>query len=355
MNQLITYLKKYKDKSFKEMAFNEVDSLIYSTLSYIDFRGIITKATTIKEAYDLYQKKFMIKDKDRFMRQNEELFKVLSQTPRFCDNIILKYENISNAKTQFSALTIKVPHEFKYIAFTGTDDELTSWEEDFRMSFEYPVMAQTSALKYLEKEVKFSDILVYVGGHSKGGNLACYAAMNAKFSTRLRIKYVFDFDGPGFWQDIADSKIYKRIIKKVRHYYPEESIVGMMLTSNGPKKIVKSNASRVNQHNPHSWQVNLEQFDYGELSAYAKGIHKKFERIINEISVEKLEAITNTLFNLLYKAGYTDKKELTKLNFIKFHNIIKEAINLSDEDKSLIYELLKIFSNEPVATKETTK
>lgn len=53
---------------------------------------------------------------------------------------------------------------------------IVGWKEDFNMSFSELVPAQTDATEYLEKVAKQYERKIRVGGHSKGGNLAVYAA-----------------------------------------------------------------------------------------------------------------------------------------------------------------------------------
>ena len=127
LSNLINYVKKNKDKTFKEYPFNEIDAAIYTALSYIDFSGIITDKITIKEAYDKTQDRFLLKSKDKFKEQNRALFKELASSNRFKDNVITSYKKLVNNNTQFGAITIVVPKHFKFIAFEGTEYELVGW------------------------------------------------------------------------------------------------------------------------------------------------------------------------------------------------------------------------------------
>ena len=43
LSNLVKYVQENKNKSFKEYPFNEIDAAIYTTLSYIDFSGLIDK------------------------------------------------------------------------------------------------------------------------------------------------------------------------------------------------------------------------------------------------------------------------------------------------------------------------
>ena len=41
MANIMEYVKYYKDKSFDEILFSDVDSLIFSQISYVDFSSIL--------------------------------------------------------------------------------------------------------------------------------------------------------------------------------------------------------------------------------------------------------------------------------------------------------------------------
>ena len=171
---------------------------------------------------------FLLKSKDKFKEQNRALFKELASSNRFKDNVITSYKRLVNNYTQFGAITIVVPKHFKFIAFEGTEDELVGWEENFKMAYMYPVPAHEEAITYLKENIKPTDFVVYIGGHSKGGNLAMAAAMEANLFKRYQIDYVFNFDGPGFSKDLVDFKKLKKLEKKLLNYYPCESVVGMI-------------------------------------------------------------------------------------------------------------------------------
>lgn len=88
--------------------------------------------------------------------------------------------SVLNDEIQFAAMTVDLPDGTHIIAFRGTDGSLTGWREDFAMSFESPVPAQAAAQKYLEHHLMQDAGDVIVTGHSKGGNLAVYAAAHTK-------------------------------------------------------------------------------------------------------------------------------------------------------------------------------
>lgn len=343
MLHIIDYIKENQDKSFKELKFNEIDALIFSLIPYLDLTKIASEKITIKNAYGKLNDKFPLKTKDKFTLQNKKMFELMASSKRYQNIILENFEKINSKTTQFGAITIRVPHEFVYIAFEGTDDLLVGWEEDFKISYEFPIEAQKHAYEYLKKVISFWDIVVYIGGHSKGGNLAIASLIKANSKARIRTKYIFNFDGPGFLDNELESKEYKRISKKIRTYYPEESVVGMILNNHGYKKIIKSDAKKVYQHNPHTWSVIKNFLEQGELSDYAKEMHKRLEKLITNYTLEQRKLFVKTIFNLLYKSGYTYKSELKKLNIINLKNMIKEATNLNEEEKKIVFEVIKVF------------
>ena len=343
MSYLIKYLKNNGNKSFDEFKFNEIDAAIYSILPYLNFMGIVDNPILIKDAYEKFTNRFILKDTDKFMEENKKLFKEMAKSKRYQNNVITSYKKLVNQETQFAAVTINVAKHFKFIAFEGTDDELVGWEENFKMGYMYPIPAQELANKYLKENIKFNDLVVYVGGHSKGGNLAVSAVMEQNIINRYKIEYVFNFDGPGFLPDVYNSKKLTKINKKIKNYYPYESIVGMIFDNQGDKKIVKSNAYQVFQHDLHTWMWEDNKFVLANLSDYSKKFHLKINDILNKFSSDEIEKFVNLFFSMLYKAGYVLKSELKTVSITKMKNILKETTSLSNEDRQLLLEMFKAF------------
>lgn len=342
MNKLIEYVKNTKNKTLKDYPFNEIDAACLSMISYVDLRAVLKKPMSLIDTYRALNKKFVLKVPDKLVKKNKELFKYMASSNRFRNCIIQDYTKIVDEETQFAAMTIIAPHQFKFIAFEGTDDLLVGWEEDFKMFYEFPVKAQKLAVKYLNKHINFYDILVYVGGHSKGGNLAIAGSINTKWQNKLRIKYIFNFDGPGFFPNVVNSKKYNNIASKIRNYYPEESVIGMAMENKGVKKIIKTNVGRVNSHDIHYWKTDNDKFKYSVLKDSSISFKKKLDYFNNNYTPEQRKIFVDRIFNILKKSGYSKKSELKKLNLAKIKNIIKETRNLKEDEKSIIIEVFKL-------------
>lgn len=73
------------------------------------------------------------------------------------------------------------------VAFRGTDVTITGIKESAMLSYMFPVPAQIEALHYFQESAMVFEGNVYACGHSKGGNLAVFAAVNCSNSLKNRL------------------------------------------------------------------------------------------------------------------------------------------------------------------------
>ena len=92
------------------------------------------------------------------------------------------------------------------------------------MAFRRPVASQEPPRVSAELAGHWAGPIM-VGGHSKGGNLAVYAAANAPAAVQERLIAVFCHDGPGFDADFFDTPGYARVAPLVDKSVPGSSIV----------------------------------------------------------------------------------------------------------------------------------
>lgn len=241
MANIFDYMK-WRDIELTKVEFNEIDNLILARLSYFPLDGIIMEGeeVTIKEAYERYKKL----ETTGIILQLEDidLFPVLANSIRFGKMKLTNYINKIDPvhEKQFSSVTILMPDDTIYVAYRGTDNTIVGWKEDFNMSFSELVPAQTDAVLYLEKIAKKYSSKIRVGGHSKGGNLAVYAAAFCNQEMQERIINVYNNDGPGFCDKVIKSKEYQNILNKVHTYIPQTSIIGRLLNHEEETSILKS-------------------------------------------------------------------------------------------------------------------
>lgn len=337
MGNIIDYIKWRGDLKFSVSPFNAVDNLIFTQLSYIDFSEIvpneINRYVYLKDAWNKY---VSLGRKPRSVILPEELyalFELAANSARFCNLKLSGYTAKLDelAEKQFAAVCITFGKNM-YVSFRGTDDNIVGWKEDFNLAFMESVPAQHEAAIYLDKvlkEIKF--LQVYTGGHSKGGNLSLYAAMNCRKSYTRRIKHIYTNDSPGFLDDVINSDKYKNISEKIISIVPEGSVIGQLLGHGKPDDIiVKNDSSMLRQHDPFTWQVSGDSFvEVKTLNERSELTNKVIRSWLEKLDKKERENFADALFELL---TVTDAKSLKDISDDKI-GFLKSLGKLSKESK----------------------
>ena len=354
MANIIDYIKWRGDLEFKNSKFNEIDSLILNRFSYFPLDNIIGKdeILSIKEL----GKRFTKEDKnqiDILWEDDANLFPLMAESQRFGKIKALKYVNQIDVETekQFSAITLLLPDNTIYISFRGTDNTLIGWKEDFNMVFKSHTESQLAAKEYLENIAKQYHVRpIRLGGHSKGGNLALYAAIFANEKIKKRILNVYNNDGPGFNEDIIHTKEYQEIIGKVITYVPQDSIFGMLLEHKEKYMIVKSIEKGIMQHDVYSWQVLGNKFIIlREITNGSKFIDKTIKNWLEGLDLQTRQQVIDIVFEII---NSTNAKKVADLKFSVMKNakmILSSYKHLESENKKMIIAtitaLLEIVKN----------
>ena len=341
MPNIFDYLK-WRDLKLEKVEFTEVDNLILSRLAYFPLDNVVENAEiTVKEAYEKY---LNVKQKGRILQEEDsQLFPLLANSIRFGELKLTEYVNKIdlNNEEQFSAVTILMPNDTFYVSFRGTDNTIVGWKEDLNMSFKELVPAQTTAKEYLNKIAeKYKDKQIIVGGHSKGGNLAVYAAAYCEQKIQDRIIKVYNNDGPGFCDKVVNSEEYNRVLNKVHTYIPKSSIIGRLLNHKEKTTILESTQTGIMQHDLYTWQLIGGSFIKAELTNSSEFIDKTLTDLLLNVSVEQRSLCIDVLFEVL---NATKAETLSEINENKFSNImtmIKTYKNLDEENKEIVTKVL---------------
>ncbi len=338
MPNMLDYINWRGDLSFEADPFNEVDGLILAQLSYIVLDGIVPESfseyITIKDAAKLYDPQKINENLVFFsFEQDKLLIKALGVSERFNKIKLTGYINRTNIKEalQFSAITCIFEDGRKFIAYRGTDGTIAGWREDFNFSYMTGTPAQVYAAEYIDKNFSPSDRLI-LGGHSKGANLAIYAAVFCKEKLSDAIEKIYAFDGPGFREEVTKTKRYKKITKKITAIVPRSSIIGQLLNINVENKIVNSNEHGILQHFSYSWQVIRKHFDYAEqFSKTGAYINKVMNTWMSELDDNTRKIITDSLFDVIEAPEKETIGELEEHKFSSYTAILKAIAKLSPE------------------------
>ncbi len=346
MANIVDYIRYYGDKTFEEVAFNDVDSLIFSELSYVELDDFLKKEVmpiSIQNLGKMYFSKVKAEDmkgRIRLYRETYELFLELKDTKRYKDIMITNYQNVVDHEKQFGAITFRYLKKWVYIAFEGTDSSIIGWKEDFTMSHTFPVPSQKLAVRYLEEEVRFLDKMVYVGGHSKGGNLALVSSMYASSFVRHRLKKIYNFDGPGLREKEYHSVHYNKIKDKLKMYVPSESVVGMILCHDLHYEVVKSSTKGIWQHDGFSWECFGSIFIPDDLSKKSMTFSKAMKEFLADIPDKEREEFVEAIFAVLAKSGITSTENITLSKFLKCLTNVSEVTS----NKLIKDKLIRIFN-----------
>ncbi len=154
-----------------------------------------------------------------FSRVDGTFLEALVNAPRFANIELGRYVDRINVEKnlQFAAFTAYLPTGQMYVSFRGTDGTLVGWRENLNLSFQV-TSADKSAALYLEKRIRehLADgnsatcANVMVGGHSKGGNLAAYAATASRLGRKF---YHLTFFPEALWPLCLSLRNHNRIVR----------------------------------------------------------------------------------------------------------------------------------------------
>ncbi len=344
MPNMIDYLKWRGDVRMTCSPFNDVDNLILAEFSYL----LLEKADQPCEGLSVRAIASLLKDHpDAYgyidAEFNRQMLKEMASGDRFGEVTVreYRYETEEETQKQFAAMTFFLPDGTVYAAFRGTDSSLIGWKEDFNMAFTCPVPAQTAALQYLETVCGLTACPVRVGGHSKGGNLAVYAAANLSEDLQGRILKVYSNDGPGMHEQTVSSEGYQRISGKIVSILPEFSVIGLLMHQHRDYQVVCSAASGLMQHSAFSWEVMGAGFvRLPELKPSSLKIDAVLDRWLSEMSGEERMQLVEALYAALKSAEIDTVEELLE-NRIKAGFSLLFAVRHFDHDtRQLVWEKL---------------
>ena len=335
MAGLFDYLQWRGDLPFFLIELNCVDMLVFSALSYLRFEDIVPSEFNNTVSLESVGKKFdLLEDKSgRFRVEDDlELLYAAAKTERFKNIKLTAYRSvfIPEEDTQFSAVTFIIDDNIWCPVFRGTDNTLVGWKEDFNMTFQDGVPAQRLAAEYIKELHKFKKCRIITGGHSKGGNLAVYAASKNTERVQKRIEKIYNFDGPGFTEFLLNDSGYLNIVPKISTYVPQSSVFGMLLQREETHSIIKSNNFSLFQHDPYSWEILGNGFvPESELTPEAQIFDKTFHNWINGMTIEERNLFFDSLFQLLVTEDTFRPRDILKpQNLVKYYKSLKSDENI---------------------------
>ncbi len=355
MANIMDYLDWRGDLTMEADGFNEVDNLILAQLVYVDFEGIVPPPKQgdiyLKEASDLFWQRHTKKEILSHVSMTKSapfLMRKLAESRRFRGAKLSAYINdISDEEqSQFSVVCVRLADGSLYVAFSGTDNTIVGWRENFNMGFLSETPGQKKAVKYLNWAAANEEGTLRVGGHSKGGNLAVYAAVKCDAAIKEKIVHVYSNDGPGFSRDVVESDEYQQMLPKISTILPESSIVGMLLEHQEKYEVVKSTERGVGQHDAMSWEVLGPSFCYVEhLAAESLLLDETMKNFIEQLDNEERRQLINAVFTLLEEAEIRTVDDFYNSKWKKIQELVKAQSKLPEETQKIFSKALRSLWN----------
>lgn len=346
---IINYIDTYGKYSFEERPFNDVDNLILSQLSYLKFDGIVPGIFEKRNGIKLldiltHPERYKMFTDERFKAVNRSLFEAMVFSKRFQTMRLNHYVKITNCEkeSQFSAITFFLDENNIYIAYRGTDETIVGWKEDFNMAFLSPVPAQEEGLKYLNLIGKKLKQPFYVGGHSKGGNIAVYSSMKCDKHVKEKIKTIYNNDGPGFRKDVFDVNEFEIVKDKIVKIVPQASLIGMLLQNQEEYQVIKSTGKGgIGQHDPFTWEIEGDSFVFvDDIDKSHKMMNERLNEWVSGLDETQMQTFVDTLYQLISITEADTLMDLTeewKDNAIKIANAFKDV---DGETKKVLKEII---------------
>ena len=265
MGNIFDYLTWRGDLTFTQDPPNAVDALIFSTLTYVGYGETAQRPPESAASLRRCAEEFFALDNPESRvrsKKDMELLRCAAATARFgqCGLCLYRSVLLPEQETQFAAMTFLLDDGSMFLAYRGTDNSLVGWKEDFNMTFQQTIPAQRLAQEYIREAALAHTAPMRVAGHSKGGNLAVFAAARCSPTVRKRILTVYNNDGPGFTKYMIGDPGYNAIVPRIQTYIPQSSVIGMLLEHEEPFIVIRSKSVGIMQHDPYSWEVEGPHF-----------------------------------------------------------------------------------------------
>lgn len=340
--ELMDYLKWRNDVSLRAAPFNEIDNVLLSYLAYADFGELLhepKRHVSIETCFKRFCEKHdlaEVRESKHFIERAPLLLEEMVRGARFRGTKVVHFREVFDKEKvqQFAALVFLLPDGTKYVSFRGTDLSITGWKEDFLMSFTAETEGAKEAVSYLNEVAAAVDGELILGGHSKGGNFAMFAAAFCDDAVKERILKVYNNDGPGFREEIVRSAAYRELLPKITNIVPQTSIIGRLLSNEAAHTVVKSTAAGIFQHDVTTWEVTKDKFVRAEPDAFSDFVEKSLGTWLETMDDEARKSLVETVFSMIEMTEAETFAEFGENLFKNTGLIIKGLGRLPKEKRS---------------------
>ena len=353
MQNIYSYVREMGHLPFSRFPFNEADNLVFTVFCYLDLDEVIPppgrQPVSFMHAARRYFRIHGLPETSKDDGSNssdalQRLFLRMAKAPRYRKMMLSSYFDIFDPRKteQLTVFCIHYSDQQIFIAYRGTSDSLMGWKEDFLLAATGRICSQEDALRYLLMTAhRYPNCRLDIGGHSKGGHLAVYAASCAPQAVQKQIDSVWCNDGPGFSSDFRGSAGYRRIAPKIHSYVPKASIASMLYPHSESYTVVDSCASGIVQHDAKTWIIRDGHLAVlPERTRQSLAAEKRIRSWLDMFSQEDLLHYVEILFDILYRTGAETFPELTKIGIRSLPPAVSGVRRLPSRDRQWLRKFL---------------
>lgn len=361
MESLFDYINWRADLSFLQSEQNEIDGLIFSELSYIPFEEVVPTLTENKSiSLADASKMFFEKHGENYSlgailpKEILNLLRECAKTKRFSSVKVWGYVNeiCLDIEKQFSAVCFSCDNKVTYVVFRGTDDTIIGWKEDLNMALFTPIPSQREGEKYISKISKSTKDKFIVAGHSKGGNIAIYTALNTSDVIKKRILSVFSYDGPGFKDTYLEKFRNDVVVGKITTILPNKSFIGRIFDIIGEYRIVTSRDKGIQQHDAFTWKLLGTKFiTTDKFEQPSDNFHELLKVWVSKLTPMERRDFVDSFYKILTLNGAETLTDITnkKLKFLT------SLIMQKGTDKKIVFDAIMKLIKEKNALSSSRK
>lgn len=347
MAHLIDYLEKVKELTFDQEPLNILDKVCINEIGYLTYEKWLT-ASDLKKSINLHdfaEGKELNPDYSFMVtKERVELAEAIVRSRRFASLSLSNYRSVldKEVEKQFAAMIFSLPElDYHQLVFRGTDDSVIGWKEDFQLTYSREIPAHRSAMTFLEDHLPNLSGHITVSGHSKGGNLALYSAVQSSTSLREKIAELLLLDSPGLMKSLLEKPSYQELKARMTVIRPQDSVVGVMLYWDRPAQLVAAEGIGFAQHNALSWEVDLAANDFAyedQPTELSQRLEETFQEWIETLPKQQLKQVCDLVFDTILDSGIESLDDIGIQALPQIGQMLQEFGNLSDKQKKVLQD-----------------
>ena len=347
MAHLIDYLEKVKELTFDQEPLNILDKVCINEIGYLTYEKWLT-ASDLKKSINLHdfaEGKELNPDYSFMVtKERVELAEAIVRSRRFASLSLSNYRSVldKEVEKQFAAMIFSLPElDYHQLVFRGTDDSVIGWKEDFQLTYSREIPAHRSAMTFLEDHLPNLSGRITVSGHSKGGNLALYSAVQSSTALREKIAELLLLDSPGLMKSLLEKPSYQELKAKMIVIRPQDSVVGVMLYWDRPAQLVAAEGIGFAQHNALTWEVDLVANDFvyeDQPTELSQRLEETFQEWIETLPNQELKQVCDLVFDTILDSGIESLDDIGIQALPQIGQMLQEFGNLSDKQKKVLQD-----------------